>query len=404
MNRVLINRVEEWHRWLQQNNYAKGVFLLETPLADNELDEVIKGMKNVIKLGLFCSSEEQPFNEALVLSITHYLNDNVINKLTDSLMCGSFVHKDSIVSQILFRCFTCFDSQNHRIIILSITGRSVITEEDVALLNNALCEQKSSFAVVLASHKVKNRSNRIEINSLYMEKKNNSLDKVHISYKHLTRHAKAIDVFYNGLNNAGIPVSIDKHDVEIRDSIREYENEIGQSKQVIVVITPEYLHSIQCMYELKEIVKNGDIRHRVTAVVEIDGVTRDADGLRKVKDFWQNEKIRKAEQIKTEPGQIKVLANELSIINDVITELDDVWEYISEIMTGSIEELTANNAQKLVEIIKKALAEDSDIAPIGSISAVSSTTATQTAPVIKVIHQGEKSVYIEKNQGNIIIN
>jgi hypothetical protein len=404
MNKVLLNRVEEWQRWLRQIIYAKGVFFIETPLADMELEEVIKGMKNVIKLGLFCSSEEQPFNEALVLSITHYLNDDVINKLTDSLMCGSLVHKDSIVSQILFRCFTCFDSQDLRIIILSIRGRSVIEEEDIVLLNNALREQKRSFAVVFASHKVKNSSNQIEINSLFMEKKNNNLDKVHISYKHLTRHAKAIDVFYNNLNNAGIPVSIDKHDVEIRDSIREYENEIGQSKQVIVVITPEYLHSIQCMYELKEIVKNGDMRRRVTAVVEIDDITRDADGLRKVKNYWQNEKTRKAEQIKTEPGQIKVLTNELSIINDIVTELDDVWIYISEIMTGSIEELTANNAQKLIEIIKKALSEDSDSAPIGSISAVSSTTATQTAPVIKEIHQGEKSVYIEKHEGNIIIS
>ncbi len=402
MNRVLINRVEEWHRWLRQNIYGKGVFLVETSLADNEMDEVIKEMKNVIKLRLFCSSEEQPFNEALVLSITHYLNDDVINKLTDSLMYGSLVHKDSIVSQILFRCFTCFDSQDLRIIVLSITGRSVITEEDVALLNNALCEQKSAFVVVLASCRFNGKQTIIK--SINMQKRENSQDKVYVSYKHLARHAEAIEEIYNGLKNVGIPVSIDKHDVEIRDSIREYENEIGQSKYVIVVITPEYLHSIQCMYELKEIVKNGDMRRRVTAIVEIDDIARNADGLRMVKDYWQKEKTRKAKQINTEPGQIKVLTNELSIINDIITELDDVWEYISEIMTGSIEELTSNNAEKLVRIIKKAIEENSDIAMIGSTSAVSSTSATQTAPATKEIHQGEKSVYIENIQGNIIIH
>lgn len=403
MNKFQINRVEEWKRWLKLNIYSKGVFFIETPLADNELDDVVIGMENVIKLGLFCSSEEQPFIEALVLSITHYLNDDDINRLTDSLICGSHVHKNSIISQILFRCFSCFDSQELRTIIISTIGRSIITDDDVVLLNNALYERKSAIAVVLASHRI-NGSNQIDINSLNMEKKNNNLDKVHISYKHLTRHANSIDVIYNSLKDAGIPVSIDKHDVEIRDSIREYENEIGYSKQVIVVITPEYLYSIQCMYELKEIVKNGDIRRRITAIVEIDDITRDADGLRKVKDYWQNEKTRKAEQIKTEPGQIKVLTEELSIINDIITELDDVWKYISEIMTGSIDELTANNAQKLVEIIKKALAEDADLAPISSISAVSSTTATQTAPILKEIHQGTKSIYIEKHEGNIIIN
>ena len=403
MNRFQINRVEEWKRWLSLNIYSKGVFLIDTPLADIELNEVVIGMKDVIKLELFRSSEEQPFIEALVLSITHYLNDIDINRLTDSFMCGSHVHKNSIISQILFRCFSCFDSRELRIIILSTTGHSIITEDEVVLLSNALHEQKSAIAVVLASHRI-NGNNQIDINSLNMEKKNNNLDKVHISYKHLTRYANAIDVIYNSLKDAGIPVSIDKHDVEIRDSIREYENEIGHSKQVIIVITPEYLYSIQCMYELKEIVKNGDLRRRITAIVEIDDITRDADGLRKVKDYWQNEKTRKAEQIKTEPGQIKVLTEELAIINDIITELDDVWKYISEIMTGSIEELTANNAQKIVTIIKKALAEDSNLAPISSISAVSSTTATQTAPILKEIHQGAKSIYIEKHEGDIIIS
>lgn len=402
MNSVQINRVEEWRGWLKQNIFTKGVFLIETPLADNELDEVVIGMENVIKLGLFCSSEEQPLIEAIVLSITHYLNDDDINRLTDSFICGSQVHKNSIISQILFRCFFCFDSQEFRAIILSITGHSTIKEDDVSLLRNALREQKSVIAVILASHGI-NGSNHIDINGFNMEKKNNNLDNVHISYKHLSRLDNAIDVIYNSLKDAGIPVSMDRHDVEMRDSIREYEDEIGLSKQVIVVITPEYLHSIQCMYELKEIVKNGDLRRRITAIVEIDDITRDADGLRKVKDYWQNKKICKAEQIKTEPGQIKVLTEELSIINDIILALDDVWNYITKIMTGSIEELTANNAQKLVRIIKKALSENSDLAPISSISAVSSTTATQTAPIVKEIRQGEKSIYIEKHEGTIII-
>lgn len=402
MNRGQINRVEEWRCWLKQNVYTKGVFLIETPLADNELDEVVIGMENVIKLGLFCSSEEQPLIEAIVLSITHYLNDDDINRLTDSFICGSQVHKNSIISQILFRCFSCFDSKEHRIIILSTSGRSTIKEDDVSLLRNALREQKSAIAVILASHGI-NGSNHIDINSLNMKKKNNNLDNVHISYKHLSRLDNAIDVIYNSLKDAGIPVSMDKHDVETRDSIREYEDELGLSKQVIVVITPEYLHSIHCMYELKEIVKNGDLRRRITAIVEIDDITRDADGLRKVKDYWQNKKICKAEQIKTEAGQIKVLTEELSIINDIIIALDDVWNYITKIMTGSIEELTANNAQKLVRIIKKALSENSDLAPISSISAVSSTTATQTAPIVKEIRQGEKSIYIEKHEGTIII-
>lgn len=402
MNRILINRVEELQRWLHRNIYSKGVFLIETPLEDNEVDEVIKEMNNILKLRLFCTSEEQSFNEALILSFTHYLNEGNLNRLTDSLMCGTPVHLDTIVSQILFRCFSSFTSRGLKIIVLILVGRPELKEEDVILLDNALQEQPKDFAVVLVPHKRYGRQTNIKM--INMEKKNGKLDNVHFSYKHLTRHANTIDGMYNALKLAGISVSIDKHDIAIRDSIRKYEDEIGLSKQVIVVITSEYLHSIQCMYELKEIIKNGDICRRVTAIVELDGITRDADGLRIIKDYWQKEKIRKAEQIKTEPGQIKMLTEELSIINDIITELDDAWLYISKIKTGNIEELASNNAQKLVELMKKALAEDPEVVSIGSISEVSDTTASQTAPEIREVHQGEKSLFIEKFEGNIIIN
>lgn len=234
--------------------------------------------------------------------------------------------------------------------------------------------------------------------------KSGKLEKVHISYKHLTRHNSQIDCIYENLVAAGIKTSIDKHDVEVRDSIREYEKEIGRSKHVIVIITPEYLKSIQCMYELKEIIKNGDINQRVTVIAELDGIQRNADGLREIKDYWQSEMVRKAEQLKSEPGQIKVLADELSIINDIIIELDDAWLYLSQHLTGGMEEMTVDNASKLIGIIRKALADDSLEVSVEVASSVSGLSSEISAPTSRVVQQGEKSLYIESHTGDIIIN
>ena len=230
------------------------------------------------------------------------------------------------------------------------------------------------------------------------------LDKVHISYKHLTGHKDKVECMYQSLMAAGIDSTVDQHDLDVRDSIREYEEEIGRSKQVIVVITPEYLKSIQCMFELKEIIKNGDIKKRITVIAELDGIERNADGLRKIKDYWQEEKVRKAEQIKSEPGQIKVLTDELSIINDVITELDDAWFYISQHLTGGIEEISKDNASKLVSVIKKAFSEESVVTNLEPLSNTTLTIGIATTPPVRNIKQGQKSVYIENFNGDIHIN
>ena len=58
MNRVQINRVEEWKRWLLRKLYSRGVFLIETSLSDNELVEVVNEMKRVLRLRFFCSSDK----------------------------------------------------------------------------------------------------------------------------------------------------------------------------------------------------------------------------------------------------------------------------------------------------------------------------------------------------------
>lgn len=400
MNRIQIHRVEELEKWLGLIINTRGLYVLETSLNETAINEVFSRLTNVTSFRLYRCSFEQPFNECIIQSMSHVLNNDRINSLMDTLILGGTASRITIINQILFRCFCILDTEQKRLLLMNVSGATEdITDEDLIYLDNAVSEQRNAFVVVMSI-----RNDKINNNKLPFMENTKKLDKVHISYKHLTSHKDKVECMYQSLMAAGIDSSIDQHDIDVRDSIREYEKEIGLSKQVIVIITPEYLKSIQCMFELKEIIKNGDIKKRITVIAELDGIERNADGLRKIKDYWQEEKVRKAEQIKTEPGQIKVLTDELSIINEVITELDDAWLYISQHLTGGIEEMSKDNASKLVSVIKKALSEESVVTNLEPLSNTSSTIGTATTPPAKSIKQGQKSVYIENLNGDIHIN
>lgn len=400
MNRIQIHRVEELEKWLGLIINTRGLYILETSLNETAINEVFSRLTKVSSFRLYRCSFEQPFNECIIQSMSHVLNNDRINSLMDTLILGGAASRITIINQILFRCFSILDTEQKRLLLMNVSGATEdVTDEDLIYLDNAVSEQRNAFVVVMSIRNDKTNNKKLP----FMEN-TNKLDKVHISYKHLTSHKDKVECMYQSLMAAGIESSIDQHDLDVRDSIREYEKEIGLSKQVIVIITPEYLKSIQCMFELKEIIKNGDIKKRITVIAELDGIERNADGLRKIKDYWQEEKVRKAEQIKTEPGQIKVLTDELSIINDVITELDDAWLYISQHLTGGIEEMSKDNASKLVSVIKKALSEESVVTNLEPLSNTSSAIRTATTPPARSIKQGQKSVYIENLNGDIHIN
>lgn len=400
MNRIQIHRVEELEKWLELIINTRGLYVLETSLNETAINEVFSRLTNVTSFRLYRCSFEQPFNECIIQSMSHVLNNDRINSLMDTLILGGTASRITIINQILFRCFSILDTEQKRLLLMNVSGATEdITDEDLIYLDNAVSEQRNAFVVVMSIRNDKTNNNKLP----FMEN-TKKLDKVHISYKHLTGHKDKVECMYQSLMAAGIDSTVDQHDLDVRDSIREYEEEIGRSKQVIVVITPEYLKSIQCMFELKEIIKNGDIKKRITVIAELDGIERNADGLRKIKDYWQEEKVRKAEQIKSEPGQIKVLTDELSIINDVITELDDAWFYISQHLTGGIEEMSKDNASKLVSVIKKAFSEESVVTNLEPLSNTTLTIGIATTPPVRNIKQGQKSVYIENFNGDIHIN
>lgn len=227
----------------------------------------------------------------------------------------------------------------------------------------------------------------------------NRLSKVHISYKHDEMHDCALQAILAGLEKNNIPYSIDKYDILYRQNIDEYEKEIGVSDKIIMFVIPEYFRSLDCMFEMTQMFKSGNVEDRIFPVVDMGGISRNSDGLAAIKDYWQNEKIRNSERLSNEPGNSDYLLMEIQRINDIIKTLDALWFFICRNSTGNYDDLIANDATILMEKLKKAR-------PNATISDEKFAPSKETKPAAsrKVNQNGDKSIYIENNTGSITIN
>lgn len=259
-----------------------------------------------------------------------------------------------------------------------------------------ICKQKN-MKILKGDTIIKNKSLKETVKYRHME---NKLRKVHISYKHDDAYDDTMNAIIAGLEKNNISYSIDKYDILYLDNIDDYEKEIGISDRVIMVVIPKYFESLDCMFEMTQMFKNGNVRERIIPVVDMGDIPRNGDGLTTIKDYWQDVKERKVKCMLTELGGSDYLIQEIRKIDDVIKTLNEFWKFISRNSTGSYEKLIENEASVLMEEIKKTLPKVT--APIDEIFTPS--LESKPSPYREVNQNGEKSIYIENNKGSITIN
>ena len=91
---------------------------------------------------------------------------------------------------------------------------------------------------------------------------------------------------------------------------------------------------------------------------------------------------------------------EIQKIDDIINTLDDLWFFICREFSGGFEQMIKNDAALLMEELKKAL----DAINVENDEKFVPSDENEPAGYRKVEQNGEKAVYIENNNGSIIIN
>lgn len=400
--------LEQLRQLLMSPGLKSGLYLLDTDLSDEDIEAFIKhqGFSSYVKESLFPSIEGSAF-ELFVIGLSYKCNDKVIDGLRGQLFTAEGKRKEIIIYSMFIQMIqTLFPSEKSVLQVVGEMDLSMICHEDLCLINEAL-GHNSEVVLLISKNKgafsqkcdpIINRvSFKEEKKYIFME---NRLDKVHISYKHDDEHKDVLEAIKRGLDKNKIPYSIDEYDILYRDNIEDYEKEIGLSGRVIMFVIPSYLKSLACMFEMTQMFKNGNVRERLFPVVDMKGIRRDGDGLKEIKDYWHNEKCRKSEQIKTEPGGSEFILKEIQKIDEIINTMNKLWDFLINENTGDYKKLIENDAALLMEELKRSLPQVS--APIDNVFVPSGDTKPTEYQTVN--QYGEKSIIVENNNGNIIIN
>ena len=389
-------------RVIENPDITSGLYLIDTVLDDKEIEKYIKDLDGCayLKISLLPSKDSSVF-EMFVIGLSYKFDNQSLVEMVKLLLSDATQKRDNILLTILLDIM--------KNLIVRKTVIHIVGEKDLSsFIHEDLCKLKISLDY--SSHPtiiINKPKHAIEINhdsniSRITLKKDNLMkkrtEKVHISYKHDDAHKDAIRAIINGLEENHIPYSIDEYDLQYRDNIDDYEKEIGSSDIVVMFVTSGYFKSIECMFEMTQIFKSGNIKERVFPVVDMGEFERNDDSLKKIKFFWNNERNKKINDITQ--GISEPVTNGIKKIDGILNTIDDLWNFLCRYNSGNYEKLIENNAKLLMEEIKKYLYPELE----PDTENFTPTTATMPTGTRVITQNGEKSLYIEKNSGNIIIN
>lgn len=382
-----------------------GLYLLETELTDEEIVNYFKEYRfySFYTEELLPSRGGTPF-EMFVMSLCWQFDCKELEGLRLAIINSSGQQKENIIYETLMRVIKMSNGRTSVLLLYGEPDLSSFRHEELAVLNYSVCHNGMT-TLILSKKKSNGCLNQEENIVKYITLKSNykmgnRQYKVHITYKHDELHNSGIEAICAGLHTRNIPFSIDKYDILYRDNIQRYEEEIGVSNIVIMFVIPEYLKSLDCMYEMTQLFKNGNVENRVFPIVDMGDIPRNGDGLSQIKNYWNDKKNRKAEQIKNEPGNSSYMIKEISKIDDILKTMDEFWEYIVHTNTGDYTEMVADNANLLLNEIEKQI----NVSSVFQDNKFTPTTETAPKQSRRIFQHGDKSIYVENNSGTININ
>lgn len=158
----------------------------------------------------------------------------------------------------------------------------------------------------------------------------------------------------------GITLIRDKRDIKYRGSIKEFMKKIRFNDYVVLVISPNYLKSSNCMYEISELTKDEDYKTRILPVIKNDTGIFDPIGRNTYTAYWEDE-YRKlyANSEKLDPLNRSASISELIRYERIMRDLPSFLQIISDMnIVQCTDCISDNEFSKMIEIVSKTTFSD----------------------------------------------
>ena len=237
-------------------------------------------------------------------------------------------------------------------------------------------------------------------------KLNNSMaetNPVYISYswKGPSDHIVVNDI-QKALVDRNIQFVLDKNDCNYMSNIPQFEEKIGQGYHVVAVVSKPYVESIQCMYEMAMMFKNGNVADRVKLVFVDDFDRNDIEFYKAIVNKWLERRKKLEAEISTMPSPMnEPFVHELIYVELILKHIGEFWTFLKEENTLSLTSLGANGFEKL---ISKITGDERSNVITATLDRNLDPVTTGTVP-IKIEQSGAYSqVYNNTGAGSLIIN
>jgi len=381
---------------------------------------------HIIEVDLFAdSSRSSDCIEQILKSIKDSLSDNeTINyKFSELFQCSlREIHRDDIVDEIFRE-------------LMKVHEQVLIIVENFNYYSNHICDNdyyrltrlcgkkysnKLSFILTIDSKKdfsvVSPHSqnfiltfNLDDIESLSsipsniiiynnpLKKQNMDTPEIYISYAWTSESEEILKELCATFDENDIRYFVDKKDVEYRGNIREFEERLGKGDYIILIISDKFLKSKDCMYEVLQIMnKGGDFSQRIYPIVLSDAKIYEPEYIIDYIKHWEDKKASLNDKMKTIGSEF---LSGLHTVIDNYTKyreiIDNLINILKEMNNLSPDIHRDSKFKQLIDSLKDqhAFNDKKDI----------TQKEFQNMNSRSINQYGSKSVYIEKNEGDVNI-
>lgn len=183
--------------------------------------------------------------------------------------------------------------------------------------------------------------------------KTNDFYHCHVYVSYPWSDSKLMDDICRCLKMRKIDYYRDKDICGFRKNIQKFEEEIGNGKIVIAIINEQSMKSIDCMYEVCTLARNGHLDQRLFPIVDLPNMKRDSKACEDYLKKWEEKEKEILERYSTNPGDKVNELRELKYINCIKAGFPKFWDYISKYNTSTLESLQKDNWKILLDEVER---------------------------------------------------
>lgn len=184
-----------------------------------------------------------------------------------------------------------------------------------------------------------------------------SSTQVFISYAWGGLSEEVADELESLLTQHKIDLTRDKTDLGFKGLIREFMQQIGQGDLVILIISDKYLKSKNCMFELLEVEKKGELHDRIFPIILPDADIYDSLGMIRYLKYW-DQKIKELNQSVKELENLadtRKIQEDINLFTDIRGAFDDLAAKLSNMNVLTLELMRSKKYEPLLSALKTKL-------------------------------------------------